>query len=369
MKKVAIVSTYPAKGSRNIGDQLITDSLSKIIASCSDAEITIVWRADKWSNVSRAILDADHVFFACLAIRPKMEVDVYPYLNNILANNVAFSVISAGTDLSVNEGFGIYGGFSEQTCDVLRQVNDRASVFTTRGVLTQEFCDRIGLNKAYFSGDVAFYDERFNDRLFSVNQQVSRIIISDPHRPKAYLEAFRVLCDSVVELFPKAAISVALHGVNEPISRFCKTRGLETLSIYEDRHQGLDVYNDADLHVGFRVHGHVSALKRRKYSYLLEQDGRGCDYGLTLDRKITIPNYLGGVPEVSLKNLVRYVLGRPLSKSSGCLIGPVEEMVALLKNDVRSGFVRFSSLEEQINGFNKKAVATVTTALSGGYGI
>lgn len=316
-KKVVIISTYPAEGSQNIGDQLITDSLSRVILRCCDAQITTVWRADKWSNVSQAILNADHVFFACLAIRPNMEHTVYPFLSNVLNSKVPFSVISAGTDLPVNGSGGIYSCFSKEDINLLREVNDRAFIFTTRGALTQGFCAHAGLDKASFAGDVAFYDERFDDRLFTIDREVKRIIISDPHAPSSYISAFEELHSSLVGLFPNASIIVAQHGVNRKINELCKLRGISVEEIYINKHKGLEIYEDADLHVGFRVHGHVSALKRRKYSYLLEQDGRGCDYGLTLNPKISIPNYRPKHPGFSLKNIGRYIIRRPLSRGGG----------------------------------------------------
>ena len=39
--------------------------------------------------------------------------------------------------------------------------------------------------------------------------------------------------------------------------------------------QGMQIYDECDLHVGYRVHAHIYTLSRRKYSILLEEDARG----------------------------------------------------------------------------------------------
>ena len=40
-------------------------------------------------------------------------------------------------------------------------------------------------------------------------------------------------------------------------------------------HEGFSVYDDCDLHIGFRVHAHIYNLSKRNRTILLEEDGRG----------------------------------------------------------------------------------------------
>ena len=39
--------------------------------------------------------------------------------------------------------------------------------------------------------------------------------------------------------------------------------------------KGFEVYDNSDLHIGFRVHAHIYNLSMRKRSILIEEDGRG----------------------------------------------------------------------------------------------
>lgn len=364
MKKIVIVSTYPESGSRNIGDQLITSCLKKLIANyIPDAEFNIIWRADSWNNVKDIVLAADHIFFACLAIRPYMHRKEYPYLDKIVNSGIQFSVIAAGTDLAVERDMEIYSGFSKESISLLHDLNNSASVFTTRGGLSQEFCRRIGLDKARFSGDIAFYDKEYAEEIFEKNKKIRKIVISDPHRATAYIKAMGILVDELKGVFPDAKILVAQHGISKEIEDFCKSRNIETIKIYENRYTGLDIYDQADLHVGFRVHGHVSALTRKKYSYLLEQDGRGCDYGLAIEKKISLPCYSTEKPLLNLKNFVKFIINRPLAVKHIVSASPSYQIIALIRRDFENGFEKFLGLEKQIEKFNEASEDAIQAIL------
>jgi hypothetical protein len=361
-----IVSTYPESGSRNIGDQLITSCLKNLITdNIPGAEFNVIWRADSWDNVKDIVLAADHVFFACLAIRPYMHKREYPYLEELVDSCVPFSVIAAGTAFPVSRNVNIYEGFSEESIRLLKKVNEHAAVFTTRGVLSQEFCQRAGLHKAVFNGDVAFYDNNLDGFVFDKYVDVKKIVISDPHRPLSYTESMEVLVDGLKSAFPNAEVLIAQHGVSKVVEEFCQRKSIRIEKIYENRYSGLNVYDEADLHVGFRVHGHVSALKRRKYSYLLEQDGRGCDYGATIQSKISIPNYQSsGIPVFSIKNLIKFFIGRPLTFKNKASVSPAHQVLALIKRDAEGGFAKFSGLEKQIMEFNRLTKNSIKKVLT-----
>ena len=366
MKKIVIVSTYPEFGSRNIGDQLIVDCLIDIVDSFGISSVDVVWRADEWANISNKILGADHIFFACLAVRPNMHRKEYPYLKNIIKCGVPFSVVSAGTDLPVNCKRSIFNDVSNETLELLDEINRGATVITTRGVLTQEFFHIHGFNRAKFTGDVAFYSKLFKGVPFGVGKDIKNIVVSDPHRSSFYMKSFQRLIEGVRSLFPSAKVRVAIHGVNPAIETVCSQMKVPATRVYEDPKRGLEIYNDADLHVGYRVHGHVSALKRRIYSYLLEQDGRGCDYGLTINRKISAPNYLheddDSVVLHYFKKIFSLVSSYKLSASSA----PADEIVSMIRADKENGFVRFYGLERQIDEFNVEVEKSVKESLNEG---
>src|SRR5690606_28726144 len=111
---------------------------------------------------------------------------------------------------------------------------------------------------------------------------------------------------------------------------------------------GLDRYDDYDIHIGYRVHAHVSMLKRRKPSYLIEQDGRGIDYGLTLERKISIPSVPSEKLVINFKNILRWMLGKKLKRIREADPNVVNLLISIVKSDKMNCFQRFFGLENQI---------------------
>ena len=69
---------------------------------------------------------------------------------------------------------------------------------------------------------------------------------------------------------------------NRKTETIAKDHGFEILDLAFSPDK-LSVYDDCDLHVGYRVHGHLYFLSRRKPSLLLEEDGRGYSLSRSLN--------------------------------------------------------------------------------------
>jgi hypothetical protein len=136
-------------------------------------------------------------------------------------------------------------------------------------------------------------------------------------------------------------------------------------AIHEADNEGLSQYDDIDLHVGFRVHGHVSALKRGKYSYLLEQDGRGADYGAALAVNMSTPCFLGGSSaSARLRKLIEKLLLKFGSKPDPEAVpAAVYRILAMVQADSAAGFSKFVGLERQIDDFNAMNLEFLSKAI------
>ena len=342
--KVVIVSTF-RRGNLNIGDRLITKATGGAIKSIySDlVEIDTVFRAEAWSNVKERIESADFVVFACLAIRKNLS-RFYRFLPEVIASGVPYGVLAAGTSLNVSSRtLNLATALTAGDIELLRQLASNAKFFTTRGALSQAACQDFGIGSAVLAGDVAFVDDRFCGRKFEHVAKVGKIAISDPHYSESYKDSFLHLVKRLSSVFPEAEINLLMHGVNDYVKNLAEDVSVAVLDMYRDSEAGLDLYDNYDLHVGYRVHGHVSALLRRKPSYLLEQDGRGCDYGLTMSRKVSVPHY------------------RPLitDERKQAEVLPVDLLMALLEVDKTLKFNRFLGMEEELRSFSERNLATL----------
>lgn len=351
--KYSIISTYPIHGSQNIGDALIANSTINLIKNIkgSDHEFQIIWRGSNWEDIKDDIIESNAIIFACLAIRKNMH-NVYPFLSKILKLNIPIGVLSAGTSLNMNTNSkNIYTDFLNKDIQILNELNKKAIFFTTRGFLTQSFCTYYGLDNVTFSGDIAFWDKRFLNRKFTGSPHIKNIAISDPHYGKSYLQSFKLLCEYLQKTFKEANITVLLHSVNPYIENFCEQENVKTKKIYLNKDNGLDVYDSFDLHVGYRVHGHVSALCRRVPSYLIEQDGRGCDYGLTLEKKISVSGF-NNRSNYSIISILQEIIFHKSKVSMFIELNPIYQIFSLIENDLEYNFERFKTLETQILLFN-----------------
>lgn len=370
MKKVSVISTYPQNGSCNIGDHLITkatiDAINAVNNNKNDnIDFSVLWRSDKWRNVSNIVRDSNFVVFSCLAIRQNMN-ETYPYVEEIIECGVPFCVLSAGTALEVGaHNYNIYSQLSKKSLNSLNRIADNAVFFTNRGFLTQAFCDYIGLSNTTFSGDIAFYDRRFFDLEFKPTSKIDKIAISDPHYPKFYMRSFSKLCYEVKNIFPSSEITIVLHGKNPEIENFANAHGLSVTRIYLDKDNGLDFYDNIDLHIGYRVHAHVSSLVRRKPSYLIEQDGRGCDYGLTINCKCSVPQYINK-SKINFKyiNTAINAINYYTRIDKFVCLNPIDLLVSMVKIDFMNGFDKFVGIEKQIAKFNLLCIEAIKNILS-----
>jgi hypothetical protein len=361
--KYTIISTYPEKGSQNIGDGLISKSTINAIklAKGENCNIQVIWRAADWADVKEKILDSDAIIFACLAIRKNMGDEIYPYLQKLLDSGIPLGAISSGTELPIhNNDKHIFSEFTEKDKRQLQQLNQNALFFTTRGYLSQSFCRSLGLDNVSHSGDIAFWDPRFSKRKFGSNHKIKTIAISDPHKSILYLDSVKSLIKGLKNDFPNAELIFILHGINPVIENFCKKTNLRYEKIFLNKENGLEIYDSVDLHVGYRVHAHVSTLNRRRPSYLLEQDGRGCDYGLTIEKKITVASFLPTMkPILNMKNLIKFMLGKKILNGRKVSTSPVYQILAMINEDLNLDFVKFKGLERQILEFNELCFSTL----------
>ena len=286
---------------------------------------------------------------------------VYPYLSQIVKSGVPFGILASGTRLRPGELRADLYSFSDEDANLLRQASEQALFWGTRGVLTQQFCKKHGIKNAQFTGDIAFADQRFENRKFESDRNIKRIAVTDPHNPEAYKKPFVALIEQLRKVFPDADVSVFLHGINPTIEGLCKENNIPYKRLYHGN-TGLNAYEKVDLHVGFRLHGHVSALSRRIYSYLLEQDGRGTEYGLSIERKISVPCYRYKSSPSSLFPLYR--IARKMGYvASHVPLSAIDQVIALVNQDLKEGFDRFNGLEKQIKRFQSANLEMISQLL------
>ena len=362
-----IVSTYPVEGTKNIGDRLIEYCTKRLVEDVKGAtEYFTVFRADDLDSKVREMNDTAAVIFACLAIRRDMVPKVYNMKTAVDQVRVPFVPLASGTSLRTAElavdGLGARTEFDSGTAEFVRAIARRAEVFSCRGEATYNAVRSFGVGNAAMTGDVAFYERRFDGLRFKARRGIDRIAISTPHQPQIYADQFYALVERCAETFPQAERVIVVHGLSEWLDAGrVEASGATIRDIFAEDLEALDVYSDFDVHIGYRVHGHVSALKRRVPSYILATDGRGYDYGMTL-RLGTIWNAWRVVPSIRIVPADEGETGTPKREArllTRADMDVVDYMLDVVKRDENDGFDRFLGFEHEIEKIGRRLVEFV----------
>ena len=127
------------------------------------------------------------------------------------------------------------------------------------------------------------------------------------------------------------------------------------------------VYDEAEIHVGYRLHAHLYFLSHRKPSFLLEEDGRGRGASEALG--------LRGVPawsraacdsllaELPIGTRIRSIARKALKAGLKPRGDAVEEIMAMVKEEVANGFARFQGLHQAIAQYYREAMVPFLNTL------
>ncbi|SEH87874.1 Polysaccharide pyruvyl transferase [Halobacillus karajensis] len=285
MMTYLVLSTFPANGSGNSGDALITKSLIQLIHKVKGyKQIDVKRLAEEDIDQVQDFSKYKAVIFAGFA--PKVDgAGLAPrYRNRYLQEAVKRSI----PVFVFGSGWTVYPGNVNQS-KRLRLADDekellvrtfgytgeslQKNVFSTRDQPTERLLTKNGVKTYGTIGDCALFDV---DQLFTkpkLPESIQRVAVSMPHNSAHFLFAYE-LAKAIKKDF-SCDVSLTLH------SKWSKKRmalwGKDDIPLIDlaGGAKKLSHYKNYDLHVGFRLHGHIWFLRNRKPSLLLGEDGRG----------------------------------------------------------------------------------------------
>ena len=177
--------------------------------------------------------------------------------------------------------------FNASTMRLFQRATADGRMIGVRDRLTERALTNNGIANVRMIGCPSWYDLDYLDSEFRAPDPVKTVVFTPP--------AKRLFCDQSVEvmgmlrrLFPDARLLCSFHrGLTlddqtpEREARWLGELAQRASDLgYEvvDASYGLEsvqFYDDCDLHVGYRVHGHLYFLAKRKPSFLIQEDGRG----------------------------------------------------------------------------------------------
>src|SRR5690606_1674104 len=165
-------------------------------------------------------------------------------------------------------------------------VRDRGDVLSCRDVLCQDVLELNGVEGSTVIGDPALFDSDLIGTPLRVPRCSPRVVVTLPHMNE-YKGQTLSLLSGLIERFGSCNRLLSLHAIprkshENEIINFCREKSIEVVEVYaEGTH--FPSYKDVDLHMGHRLHGHITFLRLRKPSLLFCEDGRGVGHALTVN--------------------------------------------------------------------------------------
>ena len=297
---------------KNAGDFLIAERSQALLKSIvPSVELYSIWEGSDSSIVKEYL--------------PKVRGIVFGggpfFTNNIYPNDIPLVENLRDIELPMlNIGGGWYAKdnsfetvkdyeINTSSIELLKKIQNSSGCLSCRDWFTVNMLKEKGFN-AMMHGCPAWYnlDCLYENKLIIPNS-INKIAVSDNASSRNYLNAKKILI-WLRNKYPKAIITYVLHRgytantSTESFKKLLKDNNITCIDI-SGSCKGFSIYDDCDIHIGFRVHAHIYNLSRRKMTILLEEDGRGAGVNQAL-----------GLPSILVYNNKRYINNKLLFSCS-----------------------------------------------------
>jgi hypothetical protein len=275
----------------NFGDYLIFDRAKNIIkdniknAELIEADGSIPldkqFDSNSLSKFSAIIIVGGPV------IRNDLYPELYPLSEVVFEKKIPVFILGCGSKRFQNLERIL--PFSKNTDFLLRYVNNFGPI-GCRDEYTKNYLDKLGY-KTVLNGCPAWYNiNHFGERI-EKNYKIKKILFSVPGN-QHFFEQFLCIINEFTKKNKNYDYYVSFnHGFTNKYKRLEKklsNKNVTLLDMSKDIKKSI-LYNDMDLHIGFRVHAHIYFLSNRKPSIILAEDSRGIGVMNTLKTKKFIP--------------------------------------------------------------------------------
>ena len=341
---------------KNAGDYLIFQRAQALLrAERPTAEFRV---AKSWIPLAEQMQRAELTSLQAIVIcgGPGYQHDMYPAVYPLgpledlppIIPLALGSFIYPGTEQQVQRF-----RFNGATVRLLDGVVNRPGHLGARDELTARLLSAAGYADVLMTGDPAWYDLEMIDGSPDSPQVIRSIAFTPPANPTFFHQG-RELLLGLIKRVGVANVVVVFHREWQlPFADIARRLGVAATDISGGSH-GFRVYDQTDLHVGYRVHAHLYCLSRGRISYLVAEDSRGLGALHTLGMLGAAANVTSGAD--SLRRMVWRVLPRVASarRRSTSWLGPAasrlirvpavtDVILRQLAEDESAGFARHES--------------------------
>ena len=276
---------------KNAGDYLISYRSQALIKHIiPECEIVSLWEGTRLDSPkeNKILKQCDVVVFGggpffTHHLYPK-DIPLIPILDNIDKPMINVGGGWYGKDSSVQTIKSYH--MNSASIDLLKKIQDSAGELSCRDWHTANMLRQKGF-KTIMTGCPAWYDYPYlKQNTLNPIHEIKNICISDPAKLDN-LQAAAKLIFYLRKRYPSAQITFIFHRGSWEQNDNWEGKKRKKLLYTVLKHnkigvkdisggyEGFALYDECDLHVGFRVHAHIYNLSHRNRSILIEEDGRG----------------------------------------------------------------------------------------------
>lgn len=278
------------RAKKNIGDFLIFDRAQKLLSHFKKKKDHVILNA--WESLDRYtdIINDSSAVIICggPGIKKSFYPDTYPLIKKI--DDIKVPIILLGTGWSGFPGNEIdikNFEFSNTSLKALMKIYNSFDCISCRDHNTVKILVNNGFNNALMTGGPAWYDLRYIEKSFNMPSNIEKIVFTPAQKEIYFYQTIEIM-KMLKATFPNEKLYCSFHrGLYQDkytsekeatrINRIYKIGlklGYEIVNSAYDL-ANIKFYEECDLHVGYRLHGHINFLSLRKPSFLLHEDSRG----------------------------------------------------------------------------------------------
>lgn len=313
---------------KNSGDFLIVERSIALLkyALGEDIELKVFLRNQSLDNQLDELNLCDVLVFAGgPGYIPNLYPNVIPLVKDLSLIKAKIFILGMGWYAANAANETIYNyTFTKETLQLFERILNDGFLLGCREYESVMALKNNGVYETVMTGCPAWYNldvvrEPYHYN-FEHNYEIKTICISDPANLTNY-NHLKPLVEYLRNRFPQAKIKYVFHrGITadqftstqtgnflSSVVDYLKQENIEYVDIAYSA-EGFKEFDDADLHIGFRVHAHIYCLSSRKLSILFEEDGRGAGVNNALGLKnITAYASNGGLNTRLVNNLDDYL--------------------------------------------------------------
>lgn len=347
----------------NAGDFLIVDRTIKLLKYIyPNCVIKEYIRKEKLDNYLEEINQSDALIIAGgPAYIATMYPNCIPLVENL--NKIKTKIVTIGVGwygVNTTDEFIYKYKFTSKTKELLNRITKDSNNLSCRDYYTSKSLHANGFNRTIMTGCPAWYNLDFVDKLElrkSIDKTFKKICISDPATRENFDQAYEVAL-YLQKKYPNSEINFIFHRIDpnnniyEELWKRIKKAGINCYNITGSV-DGFKIYDDCDIHIGYRVHAHIYNLSNRNISILIEEDGRGAGVNETLgleSLKAYIPTnnstYDMNIWSKGIRFLEHKILKKGIYKCNNYVIKNLDNYI---NNIVNNNFLQYKTVYFNMN--------------------